>query len=470
MPRDEVAFAGVARQAELIAAGEVSPRELVELYLERISRLDPELNAYRVVMAERALAEAEQAEARLRAGDRRPLLGVPIAIKDNVDVAGELTTHGTNAHSGRPAQSDAEVVRRVRAAGAVILGKVHMPELAIWPFTESATFGYSRNPWDPQHGTGGSSGASASAVAAGLAAAAQGSDGAGSIRIPAASNGVFGLKPSRGRISLAPQAEHWNGLSVLGWLTRTVRDTAILLDATAGPMPVDAEPAPSPAGPFVDAAARRPQRLRVALSFSAPPGVLFRLDDECREATLQTADLLRALGHEVREADPSYGPVGPACVARYVCGIAEDAGALPHPDRLERRTKGIARMGRLVGRRGLAAAKEAEAEHASRIGALFAEHDVLLTPALARPPLRLGELEGRGAVWSLNASASFTPFTPVWNHIGHPAAIVPAGMSSGGLPLGVQLVARRNDEATLLSLSAQIESERPWDGSRPPLS
>src|SRR6478752_6545736 len=206
---EETAFAGAARQAEMVRAGEISPTELVRLHLGRISRLDPQLNAFRVVLAERALLEAEQAEARLRAGEERPLLGVPIALKDSVDLAGELTTYGTDGFPD-PATADSEMVRRLREAGAIVVGKTQLPELAICGFTESATFGVTRNPWNPQRTPGGSSGGSAAAVAAGLVPIASASDGAGSIRIPASCCGVVGLKPQRGRISLAPDREHWN--------------------------------------------------------------------------------------------------------------------------------------------------------------------------------------------------------------------------------------------------------------------
>src|SRR3984893_17228396 len=201
MNTTDLAYAGIVKQAQLIAAGEVSSRELVDLYLERIARHNPDLNAFRVVLAERARLEAQQADARRGEGSERPLLGVPIAVKDDIDVAGEVTAWGTNAHGG-PADADAEVVRRLRAAGAVVIGKTNVPELTIWPFTETATFGATRNPWDLQRAPGGSSGGSAAAVAAGLIGAALGSDGAGSIRIPAAWCGLFGLKPQRGRVSL----------------------------------------------------------------------------------------------------------------------------------------------------------------------------------------------------------------------------------------------------------------------------
>src|SRR5918997_1655524 len=238
MDATDLAFAGASRQAELIRRRELSARELVQLYLDRIGRLDPYLNAYRVVFAERALAEAEQADARAAAGDARRLLGVPVAIKDDCDVAGEATVIGSDAHDG-PVRADAELVRRLREAGAVILGKTHVPELTITPWTESPTFGVTRNPWDPQRTPGGSSGGSGAAVAAGLAAAAIASDGAGSIRIPAANCGLFGLKPQRGRVSLMPNLEHWKGMSVSGVLSRTVLDTALYLDAVSGAAPGD---------------------------------------------------------------------------------------------------------------------------------------------------------------------------------------------------------------------------------------
>jgi amidase len=230
---EDVAFAGAARQAEMVRAGEVSPTELVRLSLSRIERLDPELNAFRKILAEKALLEADQAEGRLKAGEERPLLGVRIAIKDEVDVAGEVNMNGTDAFT-EPAKEDSEMVRRLREAGAIVVGLTRLPELAICGFTESATQGVTRNPWNPQRTPGGSSGGSGTAVAAGMVPIASAGDGGGSIRIPASSCGLFGLKPSRGRISLAPELKDWTGLAVLGCLSRTVADTALWLDVTAG--------------------------------------------------------------------------------------------------------------------------------------------------------------------------------------------------------------------------------------------
>jgi amidase len=464
----EIAFAGIARQAELIAAGELSSRELVELYLERITRLGPRLNAFRVVLSERALLEADQADARRRAGGGRPLLGVPLAVKDDIDVAGEVTALGTNAHGG-PVSADAEVVRRLRQAGAVIIGKTNVPELCIWPFTETATFGATRNPWDQQRAPGGSSGGSAAAVAAGLIGAALGSDGAGSIRIPAAWCGLFGLKPQRGRVSIAPRARAWYGLSVNGVLTRKVADTALFLDVASGSIDVDADHAPAPAVPFSRSAATAPGRLKIAFSTRVPAGVIARLDGDARRALQETVELLRSLGHEVSERDPDYGSgTFAALLPRYVRGVSDDAAALPHPERLERRTRGMARLGGLIPQALLERALAGEAEFARRLNGVLEDHDVLLTPATAAPPPQIGRLQGRGALWTLNAVAGMVPYNGVWNVTGQPAASVPAGLGSDGLPRGVQIVARPNDEATLLSLAAQIEAEHPWAQERPP--
>jgi len=260
---DELAFAGAARIAELVRAKEVSPTELVELYLRRISRIEPELNAYRVLLAERALADAEAAEERLASGDEAPLLGVPVAIKDNVDYAGEVTTHGTAAY-GEPATEDSSTVRKLREAGAVILGKTNLPELAISGYTESPTWGDTRNPWDPSRTPGGSSGGSGSAAAAGMCGIAHATDGAGSIRFPAACCGLFGLKPPAQPSLDGTHREHWHGLSVSGCVSRTVMDTALYLDAMSGPEKGDFDSPPPFERPLTEAAKSSPGRLRIA--------------------------------------------------------------------------------------------------------------------------------------------------------------------------------------------------------------
>ncbi len=468
MDSAELAYAGIARQAELLAAREVSARELVEVYLERIARYEPQLNAFRVVLGERALMEADQAQARRDAGENRPLLGVPFAIKDDVDVAGEVTAFGTNAY-GEPAAADAEVVRRLREAGAVIIGKTNVPELTMWPFTETATWGATRNPWDLQRAPGGSSGGSAAAVAAGLVGAALGSDGAGSIRIPAAWCGLFGLKPQRGRVSVAPKRRPWHGLSVLGVLTRRVADTAVFHDAASGAIDFDSDRAPTPTTPFVQAAAQPPGRLRIAVSRKIPFGLIARLDADADRALSETAELLRSLGHDVHDEDPDYGVDAiQAVLIRYLRGIHDDAAQLAHPKRLERRTKGMARLGGLIPTAVLERSLAAEAELAKRLNGVLERSDVLMTPATAQPPPAIGRLQGRGALWTLNTVGGWVPYNGVWNVTGQPAASVPAGFAGDGLPRAVQIVGRPNAEATLLALAAQIEAERPWAQLRPP--
>jgi amidase len=466
MDATDLAFDGIARQADLIRDGEVTPRELVELYLERIERIDPQLNAIRAVYAERALTEADQAGARRKAGGARPLLGVPILIKDDVDIAGEVTAYGSRAHDDRPAAADSEVVRRLRSAGAIVLGKTNVPELMQWPFTESATFGVTRNPWDLDRVPGGSSGGSAAAVAAGLAGAALGTDGAGSIRIPAACCGLFGLKPQRGRVSYAPKVDGWGGLSVIGGLTRSVIDSARYLDAIAEH--THAGTGTDSATAFADAAQREPGRLRIGYSAKTPlPNPVC---SEQRGAFEATIELLRSLGHTVEPVDVPYNDTILHVIARYLRGIHDDAAQLAYPDRLERRTRGMARLGGLVTPALYARARAAEGAATIRLNAVLADHDVLLTPALAQLPLPIGRYEGRGAIWTFNGVGRFTPYTATWNVTGQPAAAVPAGFTAAGVPLAVQLVGRPHDEATLLSLSAQLEAARPWADRRPPLA
>jgi amidase len=460
----ELAFAGPTRLAELVRAGEVSSRELTELYLERIERIDPELNAYRMTMPERALAEADQADGRRASGDERALLGVPVAVKDNTDVAGELTAHGTGCFT-EPAAADSEVTRRLREAGAVILGKTNLPELAIIGATESPNWGVTRNPWDPERSTGGSSGGSAAAVAAGLCATAHATDGAGSIRIPAANCGLVGMKPQRGRVSLMPDAQHWHGMSVAGAHTRSVADQALMLDVLSGPAEGDAHTPPPPPRPFSDAAAEVPGKLRVALSFQ--PSFPARVDPEVRAAVDSLADVIRSLGHEVSERDPAYNEFGTVFMPRYLKGIQDDVDAVPRPHRLQRRTRGFAALGRLLPQAALDHALRDEARQAARINAVFDDHDVLLTPTTAKPPVAAAEWEGRSALATLLAMARTYPFTGTWNATGQPVLAIPSGFTAAGLPLGAQLIGRPEDEGTLLALAAQVEAERPWADRRP---
>ncbi|HZA09869.1 amidase [Mycobacterium sp.] len=459
----DIAFTGAAEQARMLARGQITAPELVELYLDRINRLDQELRAYRVVLADAARAQAAVAQQRLDAGERLPLLGVPLAIKDDVDVAGEVTTMGCGSY-GPAKTEDAEVVRRLRAAGAVILGKTAVPELCLWPFTESVTFGATRNPWDPARTPGGSSGGTAAAVAAGLAPLGLGSDGGGSIRIPATWCGLFGVKPQRDRVPLAPHDNVWYGLSVNGPLARTVEDAALFLDLTTA--------TPAPDGGFITAAARPPNRLRIALSAKVPPPLVARVGTAQQTALDEAEKLLRDLGHDVVRRDPHYPAAATLAgfIPRYLRGTRDEMAGVPRPEVLESRTRGMARLGGLFSDRRMDAVLAAESAITERVLRIFDDVDVVITPGTATGPSRIGAYQRRGAIATLYLIGARVPFQEVFNVTGQPAAVLPWGLDDQGVPLSVQLVGRPFDEATLLALSAQIEAARPWAQRRPPVS
>ncbi len=449
---DELAFAGPGTLAELVRSRHVSPRELVELSLRRIEKFDPQLNAFRTVMAEQAAVVADGVT-----DFDRPLAGVPVAVKDDLPVRGQPMTWGSRSY-GPPQPEDAEALRRLRAAGAIPIGITNVPELMIWPWTASLANGVTRNPWDRSRTTGGSSGGSAAAVAAGLVPAATGSDGGGSIRIPAACCGLVGMKPTRGRV---PGRDAWIGLSVFGALARTVADSALMLEVMAQPYDES----------FARAAASEPGRLRIAASRKIPPGVLARVSDDQRRAWERVRDRLPQLGHSVEERDPDYGLKMLEFAQTWVRGIYYDSREVPDRTLLERSTKGMATAGRvLVPDRRRAALVAARPRTEAQLLKLWDEFDVLLTPALASTAIDAEGALNKPTLVAFNKASSFTPFTPIWNLTGQPAISVPAGIGSDGLPLSVQLVGRPNAEATLYSLAAQLEQAMPWAHRRPPVS
>jgi amidase len=458
---EELLLAGPAALAARVRAGEIHPRELVELALRRIEALNPQLNAFRTVLAEEALAAAEQV------GHDGPLAGVPIAVKGDTPVAGQVTTRGSKSY-GPAEPADAEVIRRLRAAGAVPVGITNVPELMIFPWTASDATGVTRNPWDLAHTPGGSSGGSAAAVAAGMVPCATGSDGGGSIRIPAACCGLVGMKPARGRVSGMPEGSHWLGLSSRGPLARSVTDSALLLDVMQGTIEGDIYSAPRHDGSYVEAAAMSPGRLRIAISRKTPSTVIAPLSEDQRGAWERTASLLGDLGHEVMERDPAYGAVLFTFGETWVRGIYEDSLGVPDRSKLERSTRQMAAAGRLVSERRAERLRSRRRARASRrIVALWDEVDVLLTPALATTPIAAEGGYGRSAPAAVNIATRFTPFTSVFNLTGQPAVTVPAGFAADGLPLSVQLVGRPEAEHVLYSLAAQIEAARPWADAVP---
>ncbi|HEX4864023.1 MAG TPA: amidase [Acidimicrobiales bacterium] len=460
-------YAGLETQAGGLAAGEITSSELVSRALARADEVQATLNPFRVIRSEKATADAAQADERLSRGERLPLLGVPIAIKDDSDMEGETTAFGC-AGDFSPKTADCEAVRRLRAAGAVIIGKTNTPEFGQWPWTESISCGPTRNPWDPEFTPGGSSGGSAVAVATGVVAAALGSDGAGSVRIPASWTNLVGIKPQRGRISTWPDAEAFNGITVHGPLARTVADAALLLDVLSGDHAGDKHKPPPPRRPYVESAHSAPPRLRIAFSRRIPFSlVLTSLDPEVESAARSAVERIAGLGHEVEEADPAYGLIGLSFVPRSTAGVADWCRRVPDEGLLDHRTRANGRMGRLLGGPVLRFARWLERPFASRLGAIFERYDVVVAPTTAKPPMRVGAFEGLSGWATDQLMAGACPYAWPWNVVGWPAVNVPAGFTGSGLPVGVQLIGPANSEDLLISLAAELESVSGWADRHP---
>jgi amidase len=460
--------------ASLVRTGQVSSTELVGAALERIEQLDPTLNAFVHVDADGALETA----AGIDRDDPRPFAGVPIAIKDTTAVAGMPYTMGSDLFGDFVPGHDSFVTRRIREAGFVIVGKTNMPEFGILPVTEPRRYGPSRNPWDTERTPGGSSGGAAAAVAGGMVPLAHGSDGGGSIRIPAACTGLVGLKPSRGRISRGPDLGD-DFLVQDGVLTRTVAETASMLDVLNGYEVGDTTWAPPPPEPFADAAQRDPGKLRIGYTTTSP--IDAPLDPPCEQATLDAVQLLSELGHEVEEVTAPWGEQDllqtfvmafgtPIAMGLYFGGMV--TGREPSPELVEPLSwtmyEGIrarTALEYLLARTQLSAISRG-------IIALWETYDVILTPALAERPVRIGEIDACSAdPWEdFRRSGQFTPYTAIFNVTGQPAVSLPLSHGDDGLPSAVQLAGRPADEATLLSLAAQLEAARPWADRRPELA
>jgi amidase len=460
--------------AELVRKRETTGEALLERAISRVEAINPQINA--VVLKHYDLARRQLAE-------RPPtgtFAGVPFLLKDlNTALAGTVTTDGSRAFANWTATADSTLPRRAKAAGLTIFGKTASPEFGLTVSTESKLWGQTRNPWNLDHIAGGSSGGAAAAVAARIIPMAHASDGGGSIRIPAACCGLFGLKPSRGRIpSDVGRGVGWNGLSTQHAVSLTVRDSAALLDVLAGPEPGDSIVAPAPEGSYLDAAARPPGTLRIALVEVPPSGVA--LHPDVKAGLNDAARLCESLGHKVEPVrlDLDGARLGGALAMTISVDVANrldrraiDLSRAVSEAEVEAVTWRMARRGRAVTAQAYADARAAFDAAGGEVGQLFARYDVILSPVLAQPPARLGTLTLSPADFGdyARALAAFTPFTALQNEIGVPAMSVPLSWSAAGLPIGMMFVAPYGAEGRLFSLAGQLEAARPWIDRRPPV-
>ena len=456
--------------ADLVRRDEVSPAELLEAALQRIERDNPTLNA--------VVTPLYDAARRTIASDLPdgPFKGVPFLVKELVaSVAGAATTASSRLYANNIATIDSEIVARFRRAGLVIAGKTNSPEFGLSPTTESRLYGTTRNPWRLDLAPGGSSGGSAAAVACGMVPMAHATDGGGSIRIPASCCGLFGLKPTRARITAGPEGgEGLSGLAAQHVISRSVRDSAALLDAIAGPMPGDPYAAIPPARPYLAEVTTEPGRLRIAFAKAAPTGV--SVDPACVAAVEDAATLCEALGHHIEEASPDYEAQAlergfvTIFAAHTMANIARGTGG-PLPDRslVEPLTYALAQRGRAIAAADFILALQGLHRQARRIAQFFERYDIWLTPTLALPPRPIGYFDiesGDVDAWVARLTG-FVPFTYPFNITGQPAASVPLHWTPDGLPIGCQFAARYGDESLLFRLAGQLERARPWRDRRP---
>lgn len=454
----------------MVRLGEVSARELTELALARLEQLDPKIGAFMHVDAEGALAAADA----VRPGDERPLAGVPTAIKDiGVMNAGMPFTCGSKIFGDFTPDFDSSVIRRLRDAGMIFIGKTKSPEMGILPVTEPQRYGATRNPYDTDRTPGGSSGGAAAAVAAGVLPIAHGSDGGGSLRIPGACCGLVGLKASRGRISYAPLL----GDSVLtteGMLTRTVADAALALDVLSGYEVGDATWAPPPATTFAEAAAREPGKLRIGFTFDQPVDV--PVDPLHQEAVRDTAALLESLGHEVEEvqipwrndqAMLGFTQIWAVLISTLVGFGAQISGEEPSEQNVELLTLEFWRMAQGVSALDLVSSETTLKILARAVVSAMHQYDAVITPTLAQRPVPIGHIDSTRGMEAFGKAVEFTPYTAIGNLTGQPAVSIPTGIADDGMPLAVQVWGKPAGEELLLSLIGQIERAQPWAQLRP---
>jgi amidase len=472
---NDVAFLDATTQAELVREKQIKPEELLEGAIERIERLNPQLNAV-------VLPMYDQARAAIAAGlPDGPFTGVPFVLKDlGAMYAGVVQTQGSAFCKDLISPLDSELTRRYKEAGLVICAKTNTPEFGLTPTTESVLFGPAHNPWNLDHTTGGSSGGSAAAVASGMVPFAHANDGGGSIRIPASCCGLFGLKPTRARITHGPLiGDLMTGLVNEHCVSRSVRDSAALLDATAGSMPGDPYAAPHQERPYIEEVGTSPGRLRIAFTtstYNTEP-----LHEDCIAAVKDAAALLADLGHEVEEAAPqvpseqltqSFTQLWAAGNTWAIDTLATFTGKQPAEEDFEILTWALYKMGQEITAPQYLTAIAALQTLARQIATFHQTYDVWLTPTLGKPPVELGQFQSTPdePMLGFTQAAGFVPFTPIQNATGQPAMSVPLYWNDAGLPIGLHFVGRFGDEATLFRLASQLEEARPWASRIPPVS
>ncbi len=450
---------------ELALKREMRPREVAEFFLARIEKLNPQIGAFITITPERALADADRLEKLSRdEAAKLPLFGVPYSLKDLLWTKDIRTTFGSRSFENWHAPQDADLAIRLANSGGILLGKTSTPEFGLRPTTEGGLCSPARNPWNPEYTSGGSSGGAAAAVASGMHPVAQGSDGGGSIRIPCACCGLFGIKPSRGRVTFAPEkAEGWGGLSTMGPIARSVRDGALMFDAMVGSADGDFYCAPKPAHPFVDALKTRPKKLRFAAITKSILGVV---DSEVLRAFESACTTMRELGHTIEPIK-----LDPSLINRYVrtvIGSSVSALQIEIPDLLDPVVRSSYDWGKKISAAEYLRALAGLHNMAREIVQALIPYDALLTPTLTRPPMKVGTLPS-----SIETAAdeiyAWNSFLFPYNSTGQPAVSIPCGFTKSGLPLALQVVGRPYDEAGLISIAAQFEEARPFKQHRPPI-
>lgn len=468
MDPTDLAFTPALEQARLIRERLISPLELTQIYLERIERLNPVLGSYFTVMAETAIADATTKTEHLATTTDAlpPFFGVPLSIKDLNPVAGAPCTYGVAAAKGRIAEKDDHLINRLRDAGFVFLGKTATAQLGSFPYTEPPGFPPARNPWNLNHTPGGSSGGGSAALAAGLCAISQGSDGGGSLRGPAFCCGVVGLKPSRGRISFAPVGERLEGLATNGPLGRTVTDAAALLDVMSGYVVGDPYWLPPPDTTFLQAAQTDPRPLKIGMFTAVSP--IGEAATECAQAVVETADRLTALGHQVEAiAPPDFTDLIEPFTIAWQSVLAEVKVPFFVLERMNRWLQW--RAWRTRSGEYLRAISKLQVV-SRKIVQQFHDYDVVLSPVYMQPAIRIGEWQSLRCRQILDNIIEWIAPCPPFNASGQPAIAIPTGFTESGLPVGIQLVGRPAADATVLSLAAQLERDRPWAHHRPQLA